>query len=478
MWLVAEKIPLLLLSAACSAATVLSQSGNVATLTSVPVPARIASAVISYTIYLRQFFWPAGLAALYPRSDDLPAWQVGVAWVVLAVLSAAALMSWRRQPAVLVGWLWYLGTLVPMSGLVPISDHARADRYTYLPQIGLCIAVVWGVRWGVRLLLGQGPLGRWLCGAGGALLVAGLTACAWRQTTYWQNSETLWTRALACTSKNFVAQRGLGVVLADRGRFDEAITRFRQALEIQPRWAEVHSDLGFALAGSGQRDKAIAEYEMALKIKPDFAQAHFNLGNTLADLGRLDEAVTEFQRALEIKGDLAEARGNLGLALASCGRVDEAIDQFRQTLEIRPDYVDAHRGLGVALAGCGEIDEALAHFQRALEIKPDDVAALNDVAWIRATHPDAKFRDGPQAVVLAQRAVALSTGDADTLNTLAAAYAEAGRFPDAVRTAKEALRAATAQGNQGLAESLRKRIEIYGQRRPWRDSPPGPAKGH
>jgi Flp pilus assembly protein TadD len=444
LWLVLEKIPLLLLSAACSVAAVLSQSGNIATLTSVPIPARIANAVISYAVYLRQFFWPAGLAAVYPRSEDMPAWQVGVTCVVLAVLSAVALMSWRRQPAVLAGWLWYLGTLVPMIGLVPIGDHARADRYTYLPQIGLGIAVVWGVRWGVRLLLGQGPLGRRLCGAGGALLVAGLTACAWRQTTYWQNSETLWTHTLACTSKNFVAQRGLGVDLAEHGRLDEAIARYQQALEINPDYDCAYLNLGLALARRGQVDEAVGQYEKALTINPDYALAHYSLGH----------------------------------ALMERGEIDKAIGHYRKAIEIKPDDVDAHYSVGNALIARGQVDEALAHFQRALEIKPDDAAILNNVAWIRATNPDPKFRNGVEAVTLAQRAIKLTSSDTNSLDTLAAAYAETGRFRDAVRTANEAVQQATAEGNRRLADSLRKRIELYSAGRPWRDSPPpGPAKG-
>jgi tetratricopeptide (TPR) repeat protein len=541
--LVVEKLPWLALAAASCLVTYWAHTTAVVDVERLTLATRFANATVSCIAYVAGFLCPVNLAVFYPHPQHtLPIWEIAGAGLLLAGISLAVVASRRKFPYLTVGWLWFLGMLVPVIGLVQVGSQAMADRYTYLTQIGLCIAVVWAV----RLLLGEGPLGidqritsgfvafrsakaatfaerkatfidrpilgRWLCGAGGALLVAGLMACAWRQTTYWQNSETLWTHTLACTSQNSTALKSLGKFLACRGRLDEAVTRFRQALEIQPHSAEAHSDLGYALAGLGRLDeaivefqraleidadlaeaennlgialagqgrleKAVAHYRRAVEIKPDYAQGHFNLGNALAGLGRLDEAIPQFQRALEIKGDLAEARGSLGFALASCGRVDEAIDQFRQALEIRPDYADAHRGLGVALAGCGEFDEALTHFQKTLEIKPDDVVALNNVAWIRATHPDAKFRDGPGAVALAQRAVALSAGDADTLNTLAAAYAEAGRFPDAVRTAKEALRAATAQGNQGLADSLRKRIEIYGQRRPWRDSPPpGPIKG-
>ena len=192
MWLMVEKIPLLLMAAAGAVAAVWSQGDNVQSLQSVPVPTRIANAVISYVVYLGQFFWPVGLAPFYPRPESLPAWQVRTAFLVLAAVSAAALVLWRKQPAVLVGWLWYLGMLVPMIGLVPIGDHARADRYTYLPQIGLCIALVWGVRWGVQRLW-NGWLARRCLYSVGCMLLVGFMTSAWQQTSYWQNSERLWT---------------------------------------------------------------------------------------------------------------------------------------------------------------------------------------------------------------------------------------------------------------------------------------------
>jgi len=354
--LVVEKIPLLLLSVACSVATVLSQAGNIASLDSVPIPARIANALVSCAVYLGQFFWPVRLAAYYPHSENLPAWQVGAACLVLAALSPAALRLWRSHPAVLVGWLWYLGTLVPVLGLVQIGAHARADRYTYLPQIGLCIAVVWGVQWAVERLCGDWPSRRWLSGAGGALLAVLCMACAWQQTSYWQNSETLWTHALACTSQNPTAHHNLGLALAHRGQVDEAIAHFRMALEIKPAFAVAHNNLGNALAGRGHFDEAIAHFRKAVEIKPDYAAAHNNLGN----------------------------------ALAGRGQADEAIAHYRKALEIKPDYALAHINLANALAGRGGLDEALAHYQQALGL----ASARNDKALADAIR--ARIRLSPQ----------------------------------------------------------------------------------
>jgi tetratricopeptide (TPR) repeat protein len=370
---IAEKIPLLLLSVACSVAAVLSQAGNIAPLESVPIPARIANALISYAVYLGQFFWPVGLAAFYPRSETLPAWQVGGAFLVLVLVSAAALLSWRSQPAVLVGWLWYLGMLAPMIGLVQIGAHARADRYTYLPQMGLCIAVVWGARWGVDRLCGDGPSRRWLYAVGGALPATVFMACGWQQTAVWRNSETLWTHTLACTSRNPIAHNNLGNALAARGQVDEAIAHYRMALEIKPDDVKAHNNLGSALAGRGQIDEAIAHYHKALQINPDDAETHNNLALVLAARGQTDEAIAHYRRALELKPVFAEAHYNLGLALAARGRVDEAIAHYQKALKIKPDYVKAHNNLATALAGRGQVDEAIDHYRKALVIKPDDV---------------------------------------------------------------------------------------------------------
>ncbi len=307
-WLVVEKIPLLLVSVGGSVAAVLSQVrvGNIASLTRVSISARIANALVSYAVYLRQFFWPAGLAAYYPGSEDLPAWQVAGAFLVLAALSAAALVAWRKQPAVLVGWLWYLGTLVPMIGLVQIGTHARADRYTYLPQIGLSITVVWGTYWGLERLWGDWPARRWFYGVAGTLLVGALIACAWQQTSYWHDSEHLWTHALECTSNNSTAHDELGIALNSRGRFAEAIDEFRQALAIKPDYLSAHLNLGLALANHGQFAEAIDQYLYVLAIKPDDVKAHNNLGIALIHYGRYTEAIDHLREALAIKPDYVE----------------------------------------------------------------------------------------------------------------------------------------------------------------------------
>ncbi len=221
----------------------------------------------------------------------------------------------------------------------------------------------------------------------------------------------------------------LGLIFARLGRLDEAINQYRHALKIRPDSAVIHYNLGLTLVKRGQVDEAIAQFGIALQIKPDYAEAHYNLGLALAARGQLDEAMSHYQKALAIKPDYAEPRNNLGTILAGRGKIDEAIDCFRKALEIQPEFAEAHYNLGLALARQGQIEEAIRHYQQTLKVKPDHKQALNNMAWLRATCPEASFRDGAEAVKWAQRLMELSgDGNANILDTLAAAYAEAGRL--------------------------------------------------
>jgi protein O-mannosyl-transferase len=298
----------------------------------------------------------------------------------------------------------------------------------------------------------------------------------------------------------------LGLVLAGRGDVDEAITHYQKALKIKPDDAQVHNNLGIVLASCGRFDEAIAHYQNALEIKPDYAQAHNNLGVVLAGRGEIDEAIAHYQKALEIKPDYADAHYDLGLALARRGHLDEAVSHYQKVLEINPGRAETHSSLGLALAQCGRFDEAIVQFQKALEInsgyanardnlrvadsqreairqnlaqqrellssRPDDIALLNDTAWILATNPNPSIRNGMEAVELAGRARDLSSGqEPAVLGTLAAAYAEVGRFAEAVKTAHTAVELATQQKNQELAESIKAKISLYEAGAPFRATP-------
>jgi len=503
--LVREKIPLFALSAGACVAAALVPGMVVADVHRQPVLERVGNALVSYGVYLRQMFVPAGLATPYPYAPNgRPLGEICLASVLLAVVSAAVIVCRKKRPCLLMGWLWYLGMLAPVIGIIQISpDAAHADRYTYLPGIGLAIAVTWAVAdltagWKHQRVV----LGGLMAGVIGAL-----TLCGRIQTSYWKDDVILWTRALARTSDNYVAHYALGTALSKQGKLDEAIAQFQEALAIQPGRAEARYNLGNALGRNGRQDEAIAEYRQALEISPNYApphynlgialsakgdtngaiaeyrqaleadpyyvEAHNNLGNALADTGNLEEAIAQYRKALEMIPNNAELYYNLGLALSAKGDTDGAIVCYRQALKINPRSAEACGNLGVALLQKGEAKEAMDTWQKCLEIEPNQIQVPNNLAWLLATTPDDSLRNGAKAVALAAQAnLSSGGGNPAILRTLAAAYAEAGNYGLAVVTARRALGLAQEQKNDKLAATLEKEIKLYEADTPIRDHTP------
>jgi tetratricopeptide (TPR) repeat protein len=467
--LIFEKLPFFLLAIGSSIFAFHSQKaiGAVSPLDHMSLPARIRNALVSYAVYILNLFWPVDLAVFYPYHITLPVWQVAGALVLLAGITFLVLVAARRCPWLPVGWFWYLGMLLPVIGILQVGAQARADRYTYLSLIGLFLMVTWTVgelcpQWRHRKLV---------LGAAIAIILAILMACTSIQIAYWRNSELLWTHTLACTSGNFIGHNNLGNALLQKGHLDEAMVHYQQALQIKPDSAQTHNNLGNALLQKGRLDEAIAHCQQALQIKPDFAEAHNNLGNALLRKGQVDEAIAHCQKALQIKPDYAEAHNNLGMALLKTGQVDEAIAQYQQALQIKPDYTEAHYNLGNALLQQGKVDEAIAQYQKALQTYPDSLGVLNNLAWLLATCPDAHLRNGVQAVKYAERACGLTHyGVAPLVGTLAAAYAEAGRYDDAITATEKACALATAAGEKELLEKNRKLLVLYRARQPYREA--------
>jgi len=490
--LLIEKIPLLLLSATSAGIQILAARDMMTPVEALPLPARLGGALVSYVAYLEKFVWPVNLAVFYPSPGTWPLAQVLPAAALLLGLSILAVVLRRKHPYVLVGWLWFLGMLVPVIGIIQVGTQALADRYTYLPQIGLALAAAWAAAdlsasWRRRRLL--------LGGAAG-VVIAGFIFVARSQITYWHDSQTLWTHALACTERNGVAHNNLGAVLLQEGRIDAAIVQFQAGLENEPDYASGHFNLGNALVKKGRTDDAIAQYETALAIRPRHAAAHYSLGNALLKKGRLDDAIAQYQAALEINPDDAVCHYNLGNTLLRTGQVDDAISHFQRALQIQPDYPEAEMDLGSALRAKGELEAAIVDFQKALALRPDyaeahynlgtallkkgEVGAAifhfetaialdahffqaqNILAWVLATSSNASLRDGTKAVELATQANQLSGGNnANILRTLAAACAERGQFPGAMAAVRQALQLAAAQGNAALATELRNEMALY-----------------
>jgi tetratricopeptide (TPR) repeat protein len=397
--LIVEKIPLIALSAVSSIVTFLAQRGAIGWTEQLPVSTRITNALVAYVVYIQQMFWPAKLAVFYPHPENrLPLWEITLALIVLAGITAAAFVLRKKAPYFITGWFWYLGMLVPVIGLVQVGWQGHADRYTYLPQIGLYVAVTWGVADLTRSWRFQRVA---LAGAA-VVTLAALTWRAWLQTSYWRDSETLFTHNLAVTNNNDVALNNLGIIFLDKGQLDEAISKLQAAID----------------------------------LRPENGPAHDNLAKALLRKGQVTEAMVHYRKFLEIEPGNVEARNTLGTALIQQGRVREAIDQW----------------------------------QDALAIQPDNGNAASNLAWVFATCPDDSIRDGARAVQLGEKALDISGGKIPMIyRVVAAAYAENGRFADAVESAQHGAELATTQGNPALAAELESNITLYQSGRPLRD---------
>jgi len=429
--LIVEKLPLLALAAASCAVTLSAQRDAMQSLERVAFSERVANAAVAYVSYLGKMFCPTALAALYPfPRNPLPIWEVVAAVTVLLAISMAVFVARRKCPCLLFGWLWYLGTLVPVIGLVQVGGQAMADRYTYMTQIGPYTALAWGT----VCVVGSWPYRRWAFAGFSALMFAGLMVCAWQQMRFWRDSETLWKHTLDCTSQNYLAHNDLGVDLAGRGEVGAAIFQYQKALEIKPDYAEAYNNLGNVLAGHGQAVAAITDFQTALEIKPDYAEAHYNLGAALAGRGEVGAAIVHLKRALEIKPDYAKAHNKLGNLIADRGDADAAIAHFQKALEIKPDYSDAHNELGVALAGRGEVDAAIAHFQRALEIEPDYAEAHYNLGVALAGRGAVDA-----AIAHFQKALEIKPDIAEAHNRLGVALAGRGEIGAAIAHFQKAL---------------------------------------
>jgi Flp pilus assembly protein TadD len=389
--------------------------------------------------YLGKLLWPTELIFIYPRWHVSPAvwWQYLFPAAVLVLLAGLWLLR-RRWRGPLAAVLYFVGTLFPVLGfcnVYPFLFSFVADHFQYLASLGMITLAAAGT----ALLLDwwrlwHRPTGYVLC----VVLLTSLMGLTWRQSRMYLDRETL----------------------------------YRATINENPDCWMAHDGLGVALARRGQVDGAIAHFQQALKIKPDYADAHSNLGVALAGRGRFDEAIAHFQQALETMPDHADVHGNLGVALARRGQVDEAIAHFRQALKIKPGDAEVHYELAVALESRRQFAEAMFHYRKDLEIRPQHAEAHNNLAWLLATCPVASLRNGAKAVQHALQANKLSGGkQPDILDTLAAAYAEAGRFPEALAAARAALELATRRNNRPLADALRAQIARYEAGQPFRQTP-------
>ena len=528
--LVWEKTPFFAITLGVCVLTMLAQEQAIASTAGLTVLQRLANVVVAYAHYVSAMFVPVNLAVFYPYQLLLPASTILLACLVIAVVSLLAIFNARRRPYLLIGWLWYLGTLVPVIGLVQVGDQAWADRYTYLPLIGLFVFVVWGAaEWiGHRTRLRVAAV---------AVMAIVLLATTSVQLRHWKNTRTLFAHADRVTQENQMAATILGSLLAQEGRLDEAIEHFRRALRYKPGYPEAHFFLGHTFDQQGRLEEAAVEYQSALRFKPMQEQTHIFLAITLAKQKKLEEAVSHYLAALKLNPDSAVAHNNLARIYHTLGQFDAAVEHYNRALRVNPALAIAHNNLGILLIQRGSLvdgekhlrealrlkpenpetefnlalllnqqklwseaaalfkknmsnhasdpkahfehavalvhlkktREAMSEFAAALLIQPDFPDALDGLAWILSTDANPSFRNGKEAVPMAERAIALTgRNDPVKLKTLAAAYAESGRFEEAVTTLREANAVAVKVNRSEVVKECERMMERFLRSESWR----------
>jgi len=427
-----EKTPFFAVAAVSSVVTYLvQQSGGAFHFgRGLPLKIRIANGLVSYVHYIGKTFWPGNLGVFYPHpGSGLPMWQAAGAGLLLLSISIVTILAVRRYPYLIVGWLWYLGSLVPVIGLVQVGEQALADRYTYVPLVGLFIIIAWGLH-----DLVAGRFNKKIILTGEVALLSVLMVLTWRQVQHWKNSTALFEHTIQVTANNHVAHEILGIVLEDQGKTEEALVQYTKALETQPQCAAANYRAGAVWASLGNSEEAIAHYSEAVKYDPNYVNAHNSLGKALVEQGRLSEAILHFSKALEIRPDYADAQNNMGSLLVEQGKLDEAVSHFTEALRINPDHIIAHNNIGDALARMGRFDEAMTHYYQALRIKPDYADAQNNLGVLLA-------RQGKldEAIAHYQRVLQLKPNLVEVHNNLGVVLARQGRFDEAISHFHQAL---------------------------------------
>ncbi len=466
--LVLEKWPFFVLAAASCVITYPAQKEGelVVSLEEMPLEYRLGNALLAYNLYLLKTFWPVHLAILYPLPKTIPLPAVFIAAVVLIAISVAVWLGRKRGPYTLVGWLWFLGALVPVIGLVQVGHAAMADRYTYFPSIGFFIAVTFGVRDLANRF--RFPS---LVTAAAVLILGGCVVLAENQLRCWRDDESLFSHAISVVRDNEPAHLCLGLVYEANGRNPAAMAEYRTALRLNPDRVKTHQSLARLLADAGRTNEALAELREALRLFPGDAPSCNALANLLADSGQTNEALAEFQEALQINPQNALLHDNLGALLVQVGRLDEAMKHYAEAARLDPADWRAAYLMGKVRLKQGRDAEAIPLFQQAIQMNPDNPQVLIYAAQVLASDENPKVRDGPAALDLAAKANALTGGGQPAmLDVLAMACAELGRFGDAQKNAQAALKLVIASRLTNEAAVVQQRLQLYQNHQPFRQS--------
>jgi len=534
MRLVKEKWPWFALVVGSCAMTVLAQAPSLASTARFPFASRLINALEAYFWYAEKTFWPTKLAPFYPIEYVRPLGPFVLIVVWLLLMFVAALASVRRWPFLFVGWFWFVGTLVPVIGFVQVGTQAMADRYSYVPLIGLFIAIVWGAHG----ILSRSMRNVLAGGCAAVVVLALLVAATFLQVRYWKSTYTLFSHAVAVTHNNDTALAILGSAFYEMHRDDDAMKVYQLSAEINPLAGDVHKDMGLVLARKGDTNGALQEYAKAVQLEPQNASLQSFLANTLMTRGKNDEALPHFVEAARLKPDNAQYQNDLAVALVVAGNRTEAMEHYQRAAYLEPGNARYQNNLATALIRTGDLTAALEHYRAAIaddpkfaepysnlgalfffrhqyneaaqqyahaiqlnptnaairfnaartflklrdvadafaqfteaaRLRPEWPEPLNAHAWVLATSTDDKTRNGPEAVKLAEKAVDLSSHQqAFTLNTLAAAYAEVGRFDDAIKTANQALELAAHSNQTNLTGKIQHALTLYQAHTPFRE---------
>ncbi|MCX6925947.1 MAG: tetratricopeptide repeat protein [Verrucomicrobia bacterium] len=451
--LLREKLPFFALALGSAIVTYWVQSvgGAVASIQVIPLHWRIANAVLAYTGYLSKSFWPMNLAILYPYPEHF-----SIGWVIATVLLLAVASAWfvlraKRQPYLIVGWLWFLGTLVPVIGLIQVGSQSMADRYMYIPSIGLFVLVVWGL----DALLDHWRFKRLVLAGVGTIALAGCLACTWFQLGYWQNSEKLFRHGIEVTTDNYMAYDALGIFFGDQGRYEEALPLLSQSLRLKPRFPKGEYDLGSLLLKMGRLDEAVRHLRAAVNIDPSFAFAHINLGKALIEQGRLQDATLQLSAAVRLTPGDPEAYYNLGALLMMQAKLYGAAACFSEALRLKPDYGEAHGNLGVMLMQQGKPGEGVTHLLAAVRSNPSNPEAHYNLGLALL-----ELKQPREACEYFSESLRLKPDGAGAHYQLALALVRLDKLPQALSHAQKARDLAAAAGQPELAakaEDLLKR---------------------
>jgi tetratricopeptide (TPR) repeat protein len=459
--LITEKIPLLVLSAILSIMTIAAQRGGgaVVGLEKISLVSRLANMFLSYISYIGKTIWPRGLAVFYPYSkasfSDADAAVCGLLFVLILLLSIY--IGLRRKYAT-TGWLWYVGTLVPVIGLVQAGSQAMANRYMYLSMLGLLIIVAWGI----KDLIANRARWRVVAAVSAAIVLSSAAILTRMQVGHWQNSLTLFEHTLKVTKNNAIAENSYGCALYEAGRANEAMLHLSNAVRISPTLSDARNNLGKVFLEERKPNEAIECFSELIRRKQGSAEVYYDLAGAYGMQKKYDEAGKCLAKTLESDANYPNARNRMGSTLLAAGKPEEAIAYLHEALRINPNQAEIYANLGTAYIQLGKYGQAIENWTKAVELDPNNANALNNLAWTMATVNEGTIEDANKAIELAKRACELK-GDKEPelLDTLAAAYAAAGRFEEAMKTAEKAIDTAKAGGREDLVGEIQKRMELY-----------------